>query len=368
MVNSFTNSPHKAIKNLHLLIEKYGQTIDANSAIQFYGLLMNNYDDIQDYTNSIKVCDILLRDIEGLPDTMKNDIIARKIWCEKMSNLPQMQIKKNDHNVIINYNNFSDLKSSIVFDIIYNSTALKTILDTGSTVTVINKKAASKIGVKYFPDNNIKLNRNRINGEYALVDSLQIGNYIFYNLPVIVLPNIGKSNNRKANKYIKDINKIDCILGMSVLKHIDEIRINTRKKYLLFPKEISEIHTGNTMQLVDNQLSIKIFLNNEKFIGVWDTGSNIDLIINNSYYVKYQNLTPDTSFVALPIITYNGVSSFSSWKCSNVSVKIGNAKIMFPKAYLLKDSPFPYDGKIGDFIFDNEHIIINFRKMLLSCQ
>lgn len=370
MINSFTNNPELAIKSINCLIEKYGNQL-GNQVVQFYGLLLNNYDELQQYDKSIEICDRLIQ-LEGLPLNIVEGTLQRKKWCKKLSSLPKFEvIQTNNSSSYINYSK-SKLTSSIIFEVQSNGKKVNAILDTGSSVISLNKEQAKRLDVKYFFDDTIKLNRNKINARMGIIDSMKFANYIFYNIPVRVIVdslNLDYSGKKticdSLEKAKKSLKEFDIILGMSLLKHIKELHIDTDNKILNFPIQESIPDVKNDMQLVNNLLYLQITINGLKYVGLLDTGLNIDLLINNSFYQKHsKNFEIKDAKVTTKILRYNEIEELTGKSLIELNIEIGNIIKQLANVLIVSETKNGYDGIIGDFILrDYKNVIFNFNNM-----
>lgn len=369
MINSFTNNPKGAIDSINVLKEKYGSQL-GDQMIQFYGLLLNNYDDLQEYDKSIAICDELMK-LEGLPENVINGTIQRKEWCEKMSMIPQLRIhQKKDKDISIKYKT-SEIASSIIFNVDCNGQTVSAIFDTGSSTTALSEELAQKIGVRYFFNDTIKLNKNTVNARIGLIDSISIANYTFYNFPVTVLiDSIKKSKNTAIKKAEDSLEEFDMILGMSLLKHIDELHIDTQNGVVKFPSEVSNPIMKAPMQLVNNLLYLRISLNDTRYTGLLDTGLDMNLLINDSYYKQHQHIFQvNDTIVEKNILRYNNIEKLNGKVTKPVKVEIVNSTNQLIKAMILLESKNNYDGIIGDFILkDSKYIRFNFKEMWLAIE
>lgn len=373
MVNTFTNNPSGAVLDLNSLINKYEDQI-GDQILQFYGLLLNNYDELQQYDKSVEICDRILK-LNGLPKDVIDGTILRKEWCNKRSQWPKLVVDRNRRNettAILNFEK-SQNSSGILFKLLCNNNHINAIFDTGSSVTTLNSNIASDIGIKYLND-TILLNKT-IKARAGFIDSISLADYTIYNFPVVVYIDSTKtlqaSTETKIMQAKKSLEEFDIILGMSFLKLFEEIQIDNRNQKIYFPDKSTEVKEKMGLQLVNNSLYMKTPINDCDFIGLFDTGLNIDLLINNAFYAEHKNNFDDAgnSNSKKQILRLSGKEELEGIIPAEITAQMCNKKLNLSNSLILADTRYAYDGIIGDFILkESDFIIFNFKDMWFYCQ
>lgn len=371
MVNTFTNNPSGAVRDLNSLLNKYESQI-GNQILQFYGLLLNNYDELQEYDKSVEICDKILK-LDGLSQNVINGTIQRKEWCNKRLKWPKLIVNSsNKKSSILDFER-SKNSSGVLFKILCNNKHLNAIFDTGSSVTALSKDIASRIGVRYVND-TILLNKTT-KAQTGIIDSVSLGEYTIYNFPVVVY--IDSTENKQGSKghkimqAKKSLEEFDIILGMSFLKLFEEIQLDNRNQKICFSGKSTEVKEKIRMQLVNNLLYIKVPINNCNFIGLFDTGLNIDLLINNAFYALHKNnfVSANNIRSRKQILRLNGKEELEGIIPANITVNLCNKRFNSSNSFILDDTRYGYDGIIGDFVLrESDFIVFNFKEMWLFCK
>ncbi|MBP1593491.1 MAG: hypothetical protein H6Q12_509 [Bacteroidetes bacterium] len=371
MVNTFTNNPSEAVQNINSLINKYESQI-GDQILQFYGLLLNNYDELQEYDKSVEICDKILK-LDGLYQDLINGTIQRKEWCRKRVQWPKLVVNSsNKKSTILNFKK-SQNSSGILFKILCNNNRLNAIFDTGSSVTCLNKDIASRIGVRYVND-TILLNKTA-KAQTGIIDSISLGEYTIYNFPVVVyidsIENQQYQTEYKIMQAKKSLEEFDIILGMSFLKLFEEIQLDNRNQKICFSGKSTEVKERIRMQLVNNSLYIKVLINDCNFIGLFDTGLNLDLLINNAFYAQHKNnfINPNNINSRKQILRLNGREELKGVIPANITVNLCNRRLNPSNSLILADTRYGYDGIIGDFVLkESDFIVFNFKDMWFYCK
>ena len=344
--------------------------------ISWLMLLQNHCDYLQDFSNSLKICkDILsIQSEDSFVINKQKEQITLKPFYEKLSQCPPLKVKRLPQDTILHYS--SPTGTYLTFcDVLCNKEKITSLMDTGAGMPVMYKKKADQLNVKYIANDTTYVNGNTIS-QRAIIDSLQIGNYIFYNLQVAVLPDIKKETllesmgdtlEKRINKGIQLLEAPDLIWGMPCLRYMKEICFDTQKHVISMPSIKSDPISKSPIALIDNTLYARITLNDIPFTGHLDTGMEGEIRINENFYKINQE---KFSIAKDSIVTTMGFTSLDiniPVKIpTRINVKIGERNRTLPcnQAWILPNNVFKYDGMIGNFIFkEYDTIIFNFEDM-----
>ena len=249
--------------------------------VRWLMLLQNHYDYLQDFSNSLKICnDILnIQSEDSFIISKQNEQTSLKPFYERLSLCPPLKVKQLPQDTILHYSNLADTYLPFC-DVLCNKEKIASLIDTGVGMPVMYKKKADKLNVKYIVNDTTNVNDGVIS-QRAIIDSLQIGNYVFYNLQVAVLPDIekealsegmGDSLEKRIKKGIQILEAPDLIWGMPCLRYMKEICFDTQKHIISMPTIKSDPVSKTPIALIDNTLYAKITLNDIPFTGHLDTG------------------------------------------------------------------------------------------------
>ncbi|MDL2308376.1 retropepsin-like domain-containing protein [Bacteroidales bacterium OttesenSCG-928-B11] len=181
-------------------------------------------------------------------------------------------------------------RNDILFTAKWNGIKLKTIFDTGASLSYIyNRAIAEKIGVKLNTTDTIIMNESyegAIRAFMGTIDSLELGDFIIKNVPVCV--NIETIDPTDSIQAICDslINSMfEIVLGLPVIKQLGFIELDFDKKTISFPQKTTMINQRN-LYIEKNILFMNIDACNANLLTHFDTGNGEGLSINTDFYEK----------------------------------------------------------------------------------
>lgn len=373
------NSLDNLSEKTHKIIDIYKN--EKNNAdgdkVSWLMLLQNHYDYLQDFSNSLKICkDILsIQSEDSFVINKQKEQITLKPFYERLSLCPPLKVKQLPQDTILHYSNPKGTYLTCC-DVLCNNEKLTSLIDTGAGMPIMYKKKADQLNVKYIANDTTYINGNTIS-QRAIIDSLQIGNYIFYNLQIAVLPDIKKeilleSMGDTLEKRISKGMQLDLVWGMPCLRYMKEICFDTQKHVISLPSITSNPISKSPIALIDNTLYARITLNDIPFTGHLDTGLEGEIRINENFYKLNQKKIP---IAKDSIVTTMGFTSLDR----NIPIKIptrtnvrigeGNKNLACNQIWILPNNVFKYDGMIGNFIFrEYDTIIFNFEDMWMHVE
>ena len=371
LINTNTNRSVKAISELKKLLEQ--EIKDDNWFLFLNGILLENYDNLHDYQSSQSICTNLLNS-KRFPKEIQEDIARRKAAYQSLTNHPKFQVKKVRPDTCFAYT-YMPFSHTITSMSKCNGIDASFIFDTGSSMSTINESSVDRLKIKVLQNDSILINGTTY-GKRGLIDSLQIGNYVFYNYPITILPSkklqfsIEDSIlSNKAKATINHLENTDLILGMPCLRFIEECQINTKKMNITLPSESSKFTMKLPMQLPNNRLYLKTKINDINFIGFFDTGSESSIHINNSFYKRNNHKLPiqDNTPQTIRTLGFNGLTILSVYPLQPVQTNI--VKKPLKEVFVLTQDEYDHDGNIGNFIFkEADNIIFNFKDMWIHIE
>lgn len=185
----------------------------------------------------------------------------------------------------------------------YNNIPLKTYLDTGAQLyCAMNNETAKQIGIKCDTVEISKgLINERISTSKATIDSIEIGNIMLYNIPVEVYEqdNLTSSVDSSANNF-KEIVSYDSIysclttpivIGLPLMQLMGKLRVDNKNKSITFPTLPNKTSASKepNLYIYHDNLYIRLKVNEKEFIGCLDTGADIFMEIDTTFYKNYQS-------------------------------------------------------------------------------
>lgn len=389
-IYTYTNQPAKAIDVTNQIITEFGESMGSN-CIEWYGLNLNNYIEIQNYKKASDICDILfhLADKFELGDEMKAVFLYLKDEMNTFDLQPKTYLTNPSPEQDILLDLIADPKTEgLNFEVISNETKLKAIFDTGATECFINQQLASSIRVKYASHDTIMVNNKELKAKKGMIDSLKIGHITIYNVPVWVpvdsivscsflnVPDLNENSKEKFENATHFMDSLGLILGISIMKMIDEFQFDFNQNKLLIPSQSSPITENiNLITIADNQLLLKCKLESTNFIGWLDTGSNQDFYINYRYYEQSDKFSfHENQKEKFNMLMLQGIKQSWVFKPQNIYVEFNQLDFFSSQSIINTDAENDIiianqhcDGMLGDIIIrKSDKITFNFRDMWIK--
>ena len=231
-------------------------------------------------------------------------------YAEYAVTLPPIKMKRNDTL------SFVDIEEGdrLVFQAKYNGILQRTIFDTGiGPYCVLSRKLADGMGVRYdsIDENKVTINEDLISVR-SIIDSIEVGNIIFYNIPAFIyldtasVPFVSGSSikrrkkRKKAQTVVDSVRTLftDCVsLGLPVMKLIGKIQTDYEHNKMCFPVSVANAHLPKAPNIYAYKydLYMRIKLNGVAFTANLDTGSNEYVTVDSAFYEKHQKELPIAS-------------------------------------------------------------------------
>ena len=371
LINTNMNRSVEAISELKKLL---GQEIEDDNWFLFLnGILLENYDNLHDYQSSQSICTNVLKS-KRFSKEIQEDIARRKAAYRSLANQPKFQLKRIRPDTCFAYT-YMPFSHTITSMSKCNGIDASFIFDTGSSMSVINESSVNRLKAKVLQNDSALINGTTY-GIRGFIDSLQVGNYVFYNYPITILPSKRHKLSIEDSIYTNEVKatmnhleNTDLILGMPCLRFIEECQINTKRMTITFPRESSNFPIKLPMQLPNNRLYLKMKMNDIDFIGFFDSGSESSIHINNSFYEKNSHKLPKQDGMSQTIRTlgFNGPTNLSVYPLQPVQTNI--VKKPLREVFVLSQDEYDHDGGIGNFIFkEADNIVFNFKEMWIHLE
>ncbi len=365
LIKTNTNQSREAINGLKRLLET--KTENNNLFLVLHAFLLENYDNLHDYHSALSACTDLLQS-QRFSKEVSEAIAERKSAYAQLAEFPKFQVRKTQADTCFNYTYLTHtfIISSHAQS---NGADASFIFDTGSSRSVVREAAAERMKIKRVKNDSVLIN-NKTFVSRGVIDSLQIGNYLFFNFPVAIVPSIAPQepalSDTIARTFLEQLEKTDLVIGMDCLRFMEEWQIDTQKRHIYLPSESSSAEARCPMFLSRNRLYLKSKVNDVDFIGFFDTGMSSSITLNNSFYKENMQKLPEQDSTArtMKAMRFEGVDTFTVRSLRPVYSSIyANKKIEIDVNASSIDE-YDYNGGIGNFIFrENDKIVFNFREM-----
>lgn len=308
-MHSFMNRKDSAAHCLEELLEYYPEFLD-NKALNIYVELFNLYFQLHDYEKGMSTYKRIVEHLEDNPynidekeiEQCRKYVEERLAYFKEEMNGPRIRLKRKATDESLNILGEDKLRCEVSF----NGVKHKTIFDTGSEYyCTINRYYAEKRGIKYDTCKVVKelINNTEFPVCRVTLDSVEMGNIIFYNLPVRLfdndvikyVPDSIKEDSIKVAKIDSVKNEVGIpIIGLPTMQLIGKFLIDYEKNTLSFPNTLDTLAMARepSMFFCGNKISTQIKLNNVDFVALLDTGCDGAVEIDSIFYEKWENDIP----------------------------------------------------------------------------
>lgn len=367
MIAQNFNREKDAIEPFRTLINKHQQQIGSGTALVFAEMTLGIYERCGMYALAAQKANGLIGQIKssGAPVDYSNLIEIQK-RNEALSKYDStMVIRNRAKDLVIPFttektdtalfDNQKPVPNRFYIPAIVHGETHQFMFDTGASTTYLSKRFADFIGVKYvgysFPI-----------GDLAYLDSLQLGDVTFKN--VIALVHDGTLFNGVCT--------IDAVLGMDLVRQLDELRIDNKKNQIIFPAKQSKMpEYGRNLRCTNQLLFVEATDSAGSLAILLDSGAESGFFYN--YFVKHRNELSQLRGTK-EIVSGNvyGLHSTMAIHVPSVKFNICNQNIE------MKDVYVPYmknehnnrdDMALGiDFFMQYDKIILNFKEMFMTVE
>lgn len=389
----FFNKPDSAAIYLEDLISNHELKIGPGIGAD-YGKLLTVYDSKQQLKDAIRVCDKYIDRLRRNPFDQDQTFIhnemtsienVKKALQYRDVNEPRIKIKRDgsgkDKTIKINDSDF------LSFNARYNNVNAETWFNTSVTAYfMITRGLANKIGTKLINKSQDSVQtidgiKRKVRAE--LIDSIDFAGLKLYNIPALVfneniMPSLPDTlKNEIKPKVEKVFNDELIIMGLPAIKLIGKIEFDHKKRTVSFPghTKMIESNDASNMFLFNNNLSLKLKINELNYVGHLNTGSDDFLNISYPFYEKNKSLIErDTVTQKKPINIYT-----MTGPAFNVPYElVKNAKVSFNnrlidnnngKVIVQGDAQnVIYDGVVGAQFFTgpNSKTLFDFDNMIVK--
>lgn len=258
-----------------------------------------------------------------------------------------------------------------------NGTSDLFIFDTGAGMNVVTSEMAKKFGLRPLDTKAVAQGFGIVHGEYAIADTLRIGNMAWKNVPFVVMDD--STGHPEADKALS---KMRPVLGLPVMLTMGEMQLDFERNELIIPASPSSIQldSSNMMRTDTENLTIAAAdEDGEPLLMHFDTGGYYTIMSPQwyrSHKAKVETCgTPDT----LRMAGAGGVSITRSYRIPGKGINIGGQTARLDSLTIntgisidnksTNETPLlsATDGTIGlDCLERFSKVVINFREMYIE--
>ena len=365
MIAQNFNKEKEAIGMFRTLINSHQQQIGSGAALSFAEMALGNYERCGMYRLAADKANSLIDQIKtsGAPIdyTKLLDIHKRNKALSKYDST--IVIHRNTKDVIVP---FTMNNSDVLFDkqtpvsnryyipVTIHGVAYQFMFDTGATTTYLSKRLADRIGVEY-------IDYSSPYGSIAYLDSMQLGDVTFKN--VIALVHNGTP--------LDSICNIDAVLGMDLVRQLDELRIDNKNNQITLPvKKSKKPECGRNLRCTNQFLFVDVMDEKGSLVALLDSGAETGFTYN--YFLKHQSEFSQLRGTK-EIVTGNvdGFQSTMAIHVPSVNMSICGHELNMKDVYVpyMKAKNENNDIVLGvDFFRKYNYVTLNFKDMFIVCE
>ena len=365
MIAQNFNREEEAIEMFHSLINSHQQQIGSNAALSLTEIILGNYERFGMYSLAAEKAYNLIEQIKnsGAPVDYSNLIEIHKrnkalskydstmIICNNTKDMAiPFTMEKTD---TLLFDNQVPVQNRYYIPVAIHGTTHQFMFDTGATITYLSKRFADFVGVEY-------IGYSFSNGDLGYLDSLELGDITFKN--VIVLVNNGTP--------LDSVCTIDAVLGMNLVRKLNELRIDNKNNQLIFPAKQSKMpEYGQNIVRCANQLL---------FVEATDTKGQLTVLLDSgaetgfsySYFTKHRNeLSQLRGTKEIVGGTVDGFHSTMAVHAPSVKFSVCNQELEMKDVYvpyMKGNSTDWHDITLGiDFFRQYDYVTLNFKEMFM---
>ncbi len=227
------NRKTEAVELFSVLINNYQEQIGGNTALSLAALALDNLERNGQHNTAQTKAKGIIDPIKthNLPIDCSDfeDRYTRNLCLSQYDSTFLVRLEAKDNIVP-----FESKANGYYIPVKCHGKTYRFMFDTEASITRLSPKMAKKSGAK-------RIGYSTPQGDYAYIDSLQMGNLVFKHVIAVI-------DNKIA----------DATIGMDIIQKADEIRIDNVKKQMLFPATLSPMPLyGRNMRNEGNLFWIK---------------------------------------------------------------------------------------------------------------
>ena len=268
------NNPAGAVEKIQQMYDRHGDKMGGNFFSLFW-MMSDNLAKLRHFKSAENICTSLLSQgrnqmDEGTRTAFETNAVlfgARAQW-------PEMGVLDYPSDYSIPF----ELKEEqIRFTAVRNGKPIKTMLDSGGQMTVIDKQLAIDLGLKLTADS---VAFNEVRCPLALLDTLQLGSATFVNIPCAVL------SPREAG-----VTDCSIILGNDILQLFPEIEVDYELRDLNLKSRPASRPDQPRNLFLNKVPYVQVQLEGIPAVMMWDTGGTKSSI-EPDFYDRYRDRLP----------------------------------------------------------------------------
>lgn len=365
MIAQNFNKEREAISMFQTLINSHQQQIGSGAALSLAEMTLGNYERLDMYRLVADKANSLIEQIKasGAPIDYTNllDMHKKNKALSKYDstivirhNMKDMIIPFTMNNTDVFFDEQTPVSNRYYIPVTIHGTTYQFMFDTGATTTYLSKRLADRIGVEY-------IDYSSPYGSLAYLDSMQLGDVTFKN--VIALVHNGTP--------LDSICNIDAVLGMDLVRQLDELRIDNKKNQIIFPvKKSKKPEYGRNLRCTNQFLFVDVMDEKGSLVVLLDSGGETGFTYN--YFLKHQSEFSQLRGTK-EIVTGNvdGFQSTMAIHVPSINLTICGHELNMKDVYVpyMKTKNENNDIVLGiDFFRKYNYVTLNFKDMFIMIE
>lgn len=368
LLNAVFNRPTDAFVSVDELIAKYQGDIGFENVQSMFSWKNRLLYSEGEYAQAFEEMNGFIEGIKPHVDSTTLVAYNSSNWMNSiMKNVPKSTLIRPQEDVTIRANiiPFDTTDGYTIFvPIEIDGKTEQFIFDTGAQGgAVMSDKFARSHNVKMISDSVNIHGTGAVHGWLGLVDSIRLGEIMYTNLIVAVLP----EQDSIDEKY-----RVEAVLGSAFMKSIGEIQIYPKDQKIVFPINETPLPvSGRNMMMLNDNFYLKAYHNGDRLIMHFDTG-NIGSNLHAAYYHKYKSEVERLAYKTTKLsggighIGMTDIYMFPSFdlKLNDTNFELLNVPVNLEQIFVNQGFE---DGALGmKFVTLFDEVIINFNQMFVS--
>lgn len=299
---------------------------------------------------------------EAFMDEAPPQLIRPDADCVIPIEIDTLNIKGNESDSLVH-------NTHIFVPVVVNGKQERFIFDTGCGGGVfLSKEYATRLGARVKMDSLAVSGSGGLSyGQFAILDSIQVGNMTFKNVTATVIP---------PNTEVDTLYKIDAVLGVDIMLFAGEVQIFPHEKKMVFPVDKTPLPaTGrNMMRMIGGDaFFLKAYSGDERLVMLFDTGDSYTHL-NDKYYNMHKEFVDAKGIKSSKISGgIGGVERVSYSRLASFPFRIGDKHFEI-KNISVGDNPKASSQQVGEgalgmaFINTFNKVTINFDNMFVDVE
>lgn len=365
------NKPAKASKHLTKLINTYQADFQNQGLISLVQLLAFTHESQEKYREAADIIKSLIDQAGGQmdPTTANSSQSLYRIYSA-LQNESGMVINRLEKKTVVNliYKAVGKEQKNNPRTVVYipatiNDSDEEFLFDTSSNTNIISHSLAMKHDLRIVADSIFITSALGTEwAQIAIANQLVIGNLIMKNVLFYVVQDQNLQSYGQA------------VIGMPLIKKLDEIQLFPKEKKMLFPERASSKPSERpNLMLVSDLPVVELQRENENLLLNLETNKPVSYL-NNTYYQKNKgkystNQSNSSLFIEEPVKEIE----METLLLKPYTFQIYNQLISIPQMHLITQSPVPlpstFDGTLGmDILLQFKKVTLNLKEMFIAVE